>query len=212
MRDGGNTAGRQVPVSFFLISLILVALVPHASGDHLNQSAWLTKSEYTENFFLTAGDHITLYSELQAGQYASATVECTDCTITLSTPESNVSDRLSATIYSEVATILTITLETQTTEYIQLNQIIGVSESISSSRPAPDALFLPASVVYCVEQEETCLGSDINSVPQKYPKLRLKSHGISIRYCNLRDSKPFLSANRRGTNTRIWSSLCRLQY
>ena len=39
-----------------------------------------------------------------------------------------------------------------------------MSESISSSRPAPDALFLPASVVYCVEQEETCLGSDINSV------------------------------------------------
>lgn len=164
MRDGGNAAGRQVPVSFFLISMFLVALVPHASGDHLNQSAWLTKSEYTENFFLTAGDHITLYSELQAGQYASATVECTDCTITLSTSDSNVSDRLSATIYSEVSTILTITLETQTTEYIQLNQIIGVSESISSSRPAPDALFLPASVVYCVEQEETCLSSDINSV------------------------------------------------
>lgn len=162
MRDDASSRTKRICLPILLTSLMIISALPHATADHLNQSAWLTKTEYTENFFLTAGDHITLQTVIQSGEYASATVDCSDCTITLATNDSNVSDRMSATIYSQASSILTITIESQVTEYIRMNQIIGVSESISSSRPAPNAPFLPANVVYCLDQDNSCLGDSSN--------------------------------------------------
>ena len=75
------------------VSLLLITatfpLLQTTTAEHMNQGAWLTKSEYTENFFLNSGDHITLETRIGANEFASVSVNCSDCNLRLGNKLSN---------------------------------------------------------------------------------------------------------------------------
>lgn len=162
MRDHVYHFRASMAIVLLLLFTASLPLLQTTSAEHMNQSAWLTKSEYTENFFLNSGDHITLETRIGAQEFASVTVNCDDCNLSLQTNSQTVNSTPSATIYSSTDSFLKITVESSVTQLIEMNQLIGVSESITSARPAPNALFIPASVHYC-EAEYSCLGETQNS-------------------------------------------------
>ena len=162
------------------VSLLLITatspLLQTTTAEHMNQGAWLTKSEYTENFFLNSGDHITLETRIGANEFASVSVNCSDCSLLLETNSATINSTPSATVYSSTESFLKITIESSVTQLIEMNQLIGVSESIASSRPAPGAPFLPAEIHYC-ESDYSCLGDTQNAQPRSVLEYELNYSG-----------------------------------
>ena len=163
----------------FVSLLLITATFPWlqtSNAEHMNQGAWLTKSEYTENFFLNSGDHITLETRIGANEFASVSVNCSDCNLLLETNSETINSTPSATIYSSTESFLKITIESSITQLIEMNQLIGVSESIASSRPAPGAPFLPAQIHYC-DSDYSCLGDSKNVQPRSILEYELNYSG-----------------------------------
>ena len=104
------------------VSLLLITatspLLQTTTAEHMNQGAWLTKSEYTENFLLNSGDHITLETRIGANEFASVSINCSDCSLLLETNSGTINSTPSATVYSSAESFLKITIESFITRMV----------------------------------------------------------------------------------------------